>query len=196
MPPSNPIDARVARRSCRSVRARRQQAPARLAAEPRRLARAALGDVVHGTCPRSHVRRIRPVSTRWSYAVIGFLCSSRAASILNGSSTPKTVRCAGAPTSITPTPVSPATRAGPVVNSGRIVSSGMPRPRASVQTADSPSCSPAMPPHARPKSPPPERLRSTVLGEWSLTIASIVPSTMPCPEQVAVRRSRGSADST
>lgn len=43
-----------------------------------------------------------------------------------------------------------------------------------------PTCRPAMPPHARPKSPFPERLRSTVEGEWSLTIASIVPSRMPC----------------
>ena len=57
---------------------------------------------------------------------------------------------------------------------------GMPRRRASVQTAERPTCRPAMPPHARPKSPFPERLRSTVEGEWSLTIASIVPSRMPC----------------
>ena len=51
-----------------------------------------------------------------------------------------------------------------------------PRARAPVHTAESPSWTEAMPPHAAPKSPPPCCLRSAVHGEWSETTKSMSPA--------------------
>ena len=54
--------------------------------------------------------------------------------------------------------------------------SGTPATDAAVHTAESPSCSPAMPPQACPKSPSPLNFSSAVEGEWSVTMMSMVPS--------------------
>ena len=65
-------------------------------------------------------------------------------------------------------------------------SSGMPRCRASVQISDRPSCSDETPPQATAKSPFSRSLRSRVLGEWSETMQSMVPSCQPLPQQFPV----------
>ena len=50
-----------------------------------------------------------------------------------------------------------------------------PRSRASVHTADRPTCSDEIPPQAGPKSPSSSRLSSEVQGEWSETMQSMSP---------------------
>src|SRR3546814_9538475 len=64
----------------------------------------------------------------------------------------------------------------------------MPRRRASVHTAENPVCSPEMPPHVSPKSR--DCLSAGVEGEWSLTIASTVPSSTPCHSRSRFAASR------
>src|SRR4051794_41903508 len=71
---------------------------------------------------------------------------------------------------------SPANRAGAAAIPRATEPSVSPRARAPVHTAGSETCSEAIPPHARPKSPTSSRLSSGVHGEWSLTTRSTSPS--------------------
>ena len=77
-------------------------------------------------------------------------------------------------------------RLGPFAIHSTTSDSPKPRWRACVQIAGRPSCRPAMPPHAKPKSPTSKRFRSGVHGEWSLTTQSMTPAASPLPEQFAI----------
>ena len=129
--------------------------------------------------PRSQVALTTPVSSRPAYGVTGFLWCSRAGSTVNVSSGATTQKSASRPGSMAPFRSSPAIAAGRSAIHRASRSRPKPRCRACDQTAGSPSCSEAIPPHAAPKSPSSSRFRSGVQGEWSDTTQSIVPSASP-----------------
>src|SRR5204862_4085946 len=65
-----------------------------------------------------------------------------------------------------------------------------PRPEATVQTADKENWTDEIPPQAAMKSLFPLVFRSGVLGEWSDTTRSMMPSESPCQRPSRLSRSR------
>src|SRR6516165_2642383 len=127
-------------------------------------------------CPRNNVLCTTPSNRRPAYGVSLCRWQRRAGSTVKPASGSQTTRSASYPLAIEPFRLpSPASLAGPADIHRTTSSMPTERWRASVQTAERPSSSDAIPPQAEKKLPVSLHFIAGGHGEWSETTKSIPP---------------------